>query len=109
MSPTRPAKFRTRNASTHHCWSASHSPRLAMQSSQFRGLCSELDGLGQHRVVPVPLHEISAAHEGSVFCRAAVVVPEVEVHEVDRLREWWRSEHAILSELADQLRCGLHP
>jgi hypothetical protein len=35
----------------------------------------------------VPLNEVGATHERAVLRRAAVVVPQIEIDEVDRLRE----------------------
>ena len=41
----------------------------------------------EDRVVAVPLHEVRPAHERAVLGGAAVVVPEVEIGELDRLAE----------------------
>ena len=48
----------------------------------------EFDSLRKQFVVPMPLHKIGAAHERAVLRCAAVVVPEIEVGEVDGVRKW---------------------
>ena len=44
----------------------------------------------------MPLHEIRAAHEGAVFAGASVIVPEIEVGEVDGMREGRSGQCAVL-------------
>ena len=58
-----------------------------MDPPQLLGLRFEFDGVLEDRVIAVPLREILSAHEGTVLGRAAVVVPQIEVEEVDRVRE----------------------
>jgi hypothetical protein len=50
----------------------------------FRGMAN-FNGVLEHGVVAVPLNEVGPAHERPVLGRAAVVVPEVEVEEIDRM------------------------
>ena len=66
---------------------ASDSYLCAMLPPQFVGIVLQLDGLLQQSIVAVPLHKIGAAHEGAVLAGAAVVVPQIEVGEVDGVRE----------------------
>src|SRR5436305_1261990 len=68
----------------------------------------ELDGLAQHRVVAVPLHEVRAAHERAVLGSPAVVVPEVEVDEVNRIRERVAGQQIIFPQPVNDLFGGLH-
>jgi|CZKL01.1.fsa_nt_gi hypothetical protein len=44
----------------------------------------------------MPLHKVGAAHEGTVLRCTAIVVPEVEVGEVDGVREWRSGEKPVL-------------
>jgi len=45
----------------------------------------------------MPLHEIGASHESAVFAGASVVVPEIEIDEVDGLGEWRPGERLIFT------------
>ena len=56
-----------------------------MLLSQFLRLAPDFDQVLQDGIIAVPLHKIRAAHEGAVFGGAPVVVPEVEIVELDRL------------------------
>ncbi len=47
----------------------------------------------------MPLHKVGAAHECTVLRCAAVVVPQIEVGEVDRVREWRSGKRAILAQV----------
>src|SRR6185369_17235367 len=47
----------------------------------------------------MPLHEVGAAHERPMLRCAAVVVPEIEIGEVDSMREGWPRETAILAQV----------
>src|SRR4051794_13948278 len=60
---------------------------LAMGPPHFLGHRLDLDGVLQHGVVAVPLGEVLAAHERPVLGGPPVVVPQVEVIEVDGLLE----------------------
>src|SRR5262245_27844358 len=95
MSRTRPAKFAATNSST-----SSWLP--AMPASKLVGLRSELHRPREHRVVAVPLDEVGAAHERAVLRRAAVVVPEIEIDEVDRLAERRRRQRALFAQRGHQ-------
>jgi len=57
----------------------------------------------------VPLHEIRAAHERAVLRRPPVVVPEVEVHEVDAIREWLARQRALAAQRIHQRLCLADP
>ena len=52
----------------------------------------------QHRIVAVPLDEVGAAHEGAVLRGPAVVVPQIEIDEIDRLRERRSRQQAVLAQ-----------
>ena len=58
-----------------------------MLPPQFVGLVLQFDGFAEQLVVAVPLDKVGAAHEGAVLAGTAVVVPEIEVGEVDGLGE----------------------
>src|SRR3954466_1651401 len=102
MSPTSPAKFATANSSTSNCRSRS-ACLTSMTPAQLVGLRAELHRSCQHRVVAVPLHEIGASHEGAVLRGAAVVVPQIEVDEIDRLRERRGVQQTVLLERRDDV------
>ncbi len=82
--------------------------RAAMLPPQFVGLRAQLTRARQHRVVAMPLHEVGAAHERAVLRRPAVVVPEIEVDEVDRRRERRGRQHAVLPQRRHDVRRRLH-
>src|SRR5665213_4060661 len=112
MSAISPAKLNRTNTSTHS-WGSDRQPghgpasRFAMDAAELVGLRAELDGLREHRVGAVPLHEIGAAHERTVFRRAAVVVPEIEIDEIDWRREWRAGQDAVLPKRGHDVRRGL--
>ncbi len=56
-----------------------------MRPPQFPGFRANLDQVLQDRVIAMPLHEIRPAHERAMFGGPAIVMPEVEVFELDRL------------------------
>ena len=60
----------------------------------------------EQAVVAVPLNEVGAAHEGSMLAGAAVVVPEVEVGEVDGVGEGRAGERAVLVQAVDDVFGG---
>src|SRR6185369_10043927 len=104
MSKVRNPTFTSANNSTHICGS-SHQ-RLAavsMSAPQGRRIGLQLHHLLQHRIVAVPLHEVSSAHESAMLAGASIVMPEIEVHEIDWLREGWSTHSAIFTEAGDQV------
>src|SRR5215469_928764 len=101
MSPARTPRFAVAKTSTHNWVSCAQRSRgswisfCARSRRLFAGMLPpqccrfalELDGLLEYRVVAMPLHEIGSAHKGSVLRRAPVIVPKIEVEEVDRVGE----------------------
>src|SRR4051794_157916 len=90
------------NSSTSNC----RSLRVfltAMAAAKLVGLCAKLDPLREHRIITVPLHEIGSAHESAVFRCSPVIVPEVEIDEVDGLREWRGVQHTLLPERRNEI------
>src|SRR5215510_7642898 len=103
MSNARKARLISTNASTQRLGSlAQHWPsalfraRLirsrsclstAMAFAQFFSARFQFHRPGHDRVVAVPLNKISPTHEGAVFRGASVIVPEIEIDEVDWIRE----------------------
>src|ERR1043166_1988870 len=96
MSKVRKPILTSANASTQACGSAhQRSFASAMLSPQFLRHRLHLHHALQHGIVSVPLNEIGASHERAMLAGAPVVVPEVEVNEVDGLREWRSAEGAV--------------
>src|SRR3954468_246840 len=96
MSKVRNPTFRMTNASIHICGRAhQRSFSLAMLSPERGGHRLQFDCLLQHGIVPVPLHEIGASHKGPVFAGPSVVMPQVEVHEIDGMGEWRTAERTV--------------
>jgi hypothetical protein len=93
---TRPGRRSIRSVTAAHAAAASRRPSPASPPSR------------EHRIVAVPLDEVGAAHEGAVLRRPAVVMPQIEVDEVDRLRERRRRQHAVLSQRGHQVGGLLH-
>src|SRR5437763_9036327 len=99
MSPARKARLTRTNSSTHSRGRRYHLLRLAMIPPKLLRHRLEIDHVRQHRVVAVPLDEVGAAHEGAVLGGPAVVVPQVEVLEVDRVLERLVGQQALLAQL----------
>jgi hypothetical protein len=79
-----------------------------MLPPEFGGHALQLDSLLEHGVVAVPLDEVGAAHEGAMLRGAAVVVPQIEVEEVDGIRERRAGERAIGAQRGDEILRVLH-
>src|SRR5215467_3159254 len=107
MSRLKKARLTRTNVSSQSRWSRYHLLVLAMCPPHFLGHCPDLDGVREDRVVAVPLGEVLAAHEGAVLGGPAVIVPQVEVAEVDRLRERRRRQNAVLAQAGHDVRGGL--
>src|ERR1700733_4089152 len=69
---------------------------------QIGGHGFKVDLLSQHGVVAVPLHEVSTSHERSMLRGAAVVMPEVEIYEINRLGEGRRLNQTIVPQAIHQ-------
>src|SRR5262245_35190138 len=95
MSRLRKPRLTMTNASSHRNGSRYHLFGLGMDPPQLLGLRLELNGVLEHRVVPMPLREILSAHEGAVLGGASVIVPEIEVEEIDRMREGGPRYHLV--------------
>ena len=62
----------------------------------------------------MPLYEVCASHESAVFSGAAIVVPQIEIDEVNGLGERRTLEQALTAETIHQgfgprdivIRCG---
>src|SRR3954462_3326065 len=103
MSRLRKARLTRTNASSHSQWSRYRLLVLAMGPPQFVGQRPQFHRVLEDRVVAVPLGEVGPAHEGGVLGGAAVVVPQVEVQEVDRVRERRALQHAVLAQPRDNI------
>src|SRR5579872_1607134 len=74
---TAPAKFmrpRSRGIPLSLLFGIGRSLLLALRATEFGRHRLEFDRLLQHRVIAMPLHEVGAAHKGSVFAGASVVM-----------------------------------
>src|SRR6185503_5572000 len=77
-----------------------------MLPPQLVGIMLQLSLLQQQFVVAVPLDEIGATHEGAMFAGAPVIVPQVEVGEIDGMGEGWTGQCSIFVETVhDGLGC----
>src|SRR5690349_15671219 len=96
MSSDRKVRFPRQNTSIHTTGSNQYGLRsgnlcrnrltvAAMLTFQLRCHAPQFHHLGDHRVIAMPLHEVGPAHECAVLGSAPVVMPEIEVHEVDRM------------------------
>src|SRR5579872_1518380 len=78
---------------------------VGMLPPQFVGLLLEFDSLRKQLVIPVPLNKIRASHKRSVLRGAAIVVPEIEVSEVNGMCEGWSRQASIFAQaIHDRLR-----
>src|SRR5579859_1591452 len=82
--------------------------RLAMLSLEFGGQGAEFNRFLEHRIVAVPLDEVGTAHERAVLAGAAVIVPKIEIDEVNRLRERRATQCAVFAQTIDQVLRGFH-
>src|SRR6516225_9075571 len=88
MSKVRKPMFTSAKSSTQSCgWFHQRSVSAAMLPPQLGCHRVQFDRLLQYGIVAVPLHEIGSAHERAVLAGASVVVPQIEVEEVNRLGE----------------------
>ncbi len=76
---------------------------MRMLPPQLVRLVLELDGLREQLEIAVPLHKIRSPHERSVLAGAAVVVPHVEVSEIDGMRKRRPGKRAILVQSIDDV------
>src|ERR1700690_2333813 len=99
MSRVKNPRFSSANASTSSHGSSHHALLLSgMVSPQL--ICHRLEfgGLAQHGIVSMPLHKIRSAHERPVLGGSSVIVPEIEVEEIDGLREWRPVQNSIFAQ-----------
>src|SRR5262245_40121140 len=85
MSKAKNATFTSTNSSSHT--RRSHHrlfARAIFFTTQLLGQLLDLHSMFKQWIIAVPLREISAAHEGAVLRCASVVVPQVEVLEIER-------------------------
>src|SRR5262245_41680814 len=108
MSRLRNARFTITNSSSHTAGSRYHLLGLGMDPPQLLGLRLEFGGVLEDWVVAVPLGEVLAAHEGPVLGGAPVIVPEVEVEEIDRVRERRTGYHLVSAQAVVNLLGGRH-
>src|SRR4051812_13177837 len=98
MSNVKKPTLRMTNASTQICGRAhQRSFSLTMLSPEFGSHGFKFNRLLQHGIVSVPLHEIGASHERAMFAGATVVVPQIEVHEIDGLGEGRTGQRSVLA------------
>src|SRR5215469_3916194 len=107
MSNVRKATFRIAKSSIQ-IWGRPHqrSLSLAMLPPKLGGHGLELDCFLQHGIVAMPLHKVGASHKGAVLAGASVVVPEIEINEIDRVRERRAAERAVFAQGFNQIPCG---
>src|SRR5579864_210693 len=102
MSKVRKPRFAVTNSSIHNGGLAHHLLlSTAMSSPQLRSHGLQFHGLLQHRVVAVPLHEIRTAHECAMFAGTPVIMPQIEIYKIDRLREGRTGEHSFAAQSSD--------
>src|SRR6516162_7258079 len=95
MSRLRKPRFTMTKASSHRAGSRYHLFALGMVPPQFLGLRLEFNGVLEDRVVAVPLGEVLSAHERPVLGGAPIVMPEIEVDKIDRVRERRTGYHLL--------------
>src|SRR5690349_19171703 len=103
MSGIRPAMLSRMNNSSQRSWRRYQRRSLAMLPPHLGCHAAHLCRVLQQRVVAMPLHEVGAAHEGAVLGRAPVVMPQIEIREVNRRGEWLARQHAVLAQSLDDL------
>src|SRR5690242_16905504 len=108
MSGARPPKLTSANHSTHIRGLRYHLSACAMLFAQLLRFAADLDEVLQDWILSVPLDEVGTSHERSVFCRAAIIMPEVKVLEGDRLFKGSPGQHTIFFESLHHRLAGLH-
>src|ERR1035438_325175 len=109
MSKVRNPTFRITNASTHICGRIhQRSLAAAMVSPEFGGHGLKLNSLLHHWIVAVPLHKVGSSHECTVLARASVVMPEIEVDEIDTIGEWQPGQHSVLAQSVHDVLRGVN-
>src|SRR5215472_19151261 len=97
-----PRLKRTKSSSRNQGTSQRSGLFAGMLLPQFRCHGLQLHGFPQHGIVAMPLHEIRTAHECAVFGRTSVIVPEIKVDEVNRMRKWRAADGAIGAQTVHQ-------
>src|SRR5262244_3733707 len=95
MSRLRKPRLTITNASSQRVGSRYHLFGLGMAPPQFLSPRVELNRVLEDRVVAVPLGEVLSAHKGPMLGGAPVVVPEIEVEKIDRVRERRTADHLV--------------
>src|SRR5215472_19124641 len=108
MSNVRNPRLTMVNASTHSSGSVhQRSFGAAMLAPELFRHGFEFDGLLQHRVIPMPLDKIRAAHEGPVLAGPAVVMPQIEIHKINRMRKSRTGQDTVFAQSVHQVLGGL--
>src|SRR6516164_5522420 len=99
MSGARPPRLTRAKSSTHIWGRRNHLTAGCMGFAH--GICFAADfyEMLQNRVVAMPLNEVRAAHERAMLGRASIIVPEIEVLELDGVLEWVPLKDAFLAQL----------
>src|SRR5215475_12964842 len=95
MSSVRNVRFTITNSSSHTAGSRYHLFGPGMGPPQLLGLRLEFNGVVQNRVIAVPLGEVLSAHESPMFGGAPVIMPQIEVEKIDRVRERRTGNHLV--------------
>src|SRR5262249_33085526 len=108
MSRLRKPRFTMTNASSHNPGSRYHLFGLGMAPPQFLSLCLELNAVLKDRVIAVPLGEVLSAHEGPMLGGAPVIMPEIEIEKIDRVRKRRTAYHLLGAQALVSLLGRLH-
>src|SRR5262252_6073906 len=68
----------------------------------------EFDGLLQYRIVAMPLDEVRSAHKSAMLAGSSVVMPQIEIDKIDRLRKWRACQHSVFAQSVHNLLGRLH-
>src|SRR5215472_17541221 len=87
------AKISTQSVGSFH--QRSFGP--AMFSPELRSHRFHFNRLLQHRIISMPLDKIGSTHERAVFAAGPVIVPQIEIDEINRLRKRGASEQSCFA------------
>src|SRR4051794_31794005 len=104
MSGANPNRFTTANNSSQSACREKLLWLPLMDASHFFSHALDLGRMLEHWVIAMPLHEIRASHKGSMFGGASVIVPKIEICEVNRVFKRQADQAVLAQSVHDRLR-----
>src|SRR5580765_7488897 len=95
MSGVNPARLNSAKSSTQALRLRHHLSAAGVLMAQLVGLSPNFDQVLENGIIAVPLHKVGATHKGAVLGGPSVIVPQIEVFELDRVFERVRRDQIV--------------